>query len=49
MQKLYSSFQTQMHQHCLYMVVILKIVNKRFIFSCLSTVQLIQILLILHY
>lgn len=49
MQKLYSSFQTQMHWHCLYMAVILKIVNKLFIFSCLGTVELIQIFLILHY
>lgn len=49
MKKLYSSFQTQMHGHCLYMIVILKIVNKLFLFSCLSTVEFIQIFLILHY
>lgn len=49
MKKLYSSFQTQMLGHCLYMVVIIKIDNKLFLFSCSSTVEFIQIFLILHY
>ena len=48
MKKLYSSFQTQMRGHFLNVVVILKIVNRLFLFSCLSTVEFIQIFLI-HY